>query len=94
MDVRGAVSGSAAFSVRPWRMRRMPKMLRVVRSTMRPTSKGATRLAIIAWETSSTPEGMRESSCRGGRAGVAGGSGSRSKSTPSSSAPETPSMVL
>ena len=74
MDVRGAVSGSAALpagSLR--RMARMPKMLRVVRTSMRPTSNGATRPEITAWDTSSKPEGMRESSWRAeqvpGRAG-------------------------
>ncbi len=35
-----------------------------MRSIMRPTSKGATRLEIIAWDTNSKPEGMRESSWR------------------------------
>ena len=94
MEVRGAVSGRAAFAVSPWRIRRTSKMFRVVRSTVRPRSKGATRPAIIAWETNSRPEGMRESSWRAFCGGVSGGVGSRSKRTPSSSAPETPSMVL
>ena len=95
MDVRGAVRGSAPLRIessrRTWRM---PKMLRTVRSIMRPTSKGATRLEIIACDTSSRPDGMRVSSGRSVSCGGAGGSGSRSKRMPSSSAPETPSMVL
>ncbi len=48
MEVRGAVNGRAALAVCPWRMRRIPKMLRVVRSIIFPTSKGATRLATMA----------------------------------------------
>ena len=40
-----------------------------------------------------SPGGMRESSWRSVRAGVSGGSGSKSKRTPRSSAPDTPSIV-
>ncbi len=48
----------------------------------------------MAWDMSSTLDGMRESSWRALTGAASGGSGSRSNNTPRSSAPETPSIVL
>ena len=97
-EVRGAERGRAAFgpderSSCRRRTRRTSKIRKPVRTKSSATSTGRMAPVTRAPATSSTPEGTRSSTRAGSGGGRSAGSASRSKSTDSSAAPETPSTV-
>ena len=97
-EVRGADRGSAALPSPgrlsdPWRTWRTCRMRCPVVNTSLAISNGRMVRAMTARVISSRLEGTWLSTMPGSGAGRSAGSGSRSKSTDNSSAPETPSTV-
>ena len=90
-EVRGAAGRPGATSAHLAEARDDLRRLHRRRGPRR--SGRTTRFVKSEWETSSKVEGTRRSSCRSPRCSCGGGSGSRSKSAPRSSAPETSSIV-
>ena len=93
-EVRGVVRGSAARPCPRARTRRTSSRARPVRQASFVIPRGRVRRVPSDWATSWRSDGRCSSTDTGASgAGRAGGSGSRSKSWDSNSAPETPSMV-